>query len=234
MSYDATVLADAPLVYLKMAETSGTTANDSSGNGQNGTLHGTITLNQAKIASGLNACMKFDGSSGYISIPTATLPSSTHDFTLECWIYCATTHAGYGVAFSYGANVANEGATLYYGDNGFHFDASIKSNNFRDGGAISALTAYHWCVTLTSGTLQEYVNGSAVGGSYVPSPSIAFGAVSLGQDLGGGTFWPEYMSNAAIYGSALSGARILAHYNAGITASATHLRISDGYGGVFS
>ena len=50
--YDTEILADSPVGYWKLNETSGTTAYDSSGNGNNGTLHGGITLNQPGPWSG--------------------------------------------------------------------------------------------------------------------------------------------------------------------------------------
>jgi hypothetical protein len=53
IAYDAQVLADSPLQYLKLNQPSGTAMADSSGNSRTGTLSGsTYTLNQAGLFAG--------------------------------------------------------------------------------------------------------------------------------------------------------------------------------------
>jgi type II secretory pathway pseudopilin PulG len=88
--YKSVVLGDSPVGYWRLDETSGTTAKDSSGNGNNGTYSGGVTLNQQSILSDGNAAATFDGSSGYVEIPyNASLNPPI--FSIEAWVKPTTT-----------------------------------------------------------------------------------------------------------------------------------------------
>src|SRR5436305_14319754 len=119
MSYSSTVLADNPIRYYRLGETSGTVATDVGSQAQNGTLNGGITLAQTDVLVGdSDTAELFDGSSGYISLPTASLPTGASAVSLECWLkFSALPGTGtYGIALTIGSNVANESLDIYYGD----------------------------------------------------------------------------------------------------------------------
>jgi hypothetical protein len=83
--YASTVLADHPLGYWRLGESSGTTAFDSSGNGHNGTYVGGVTLGvPGLIGNGdPDTAASFSGS-GHVDLGTLNLNLST--VTLEAWI----------------------------------------------------------------------------------------------------------------------------------------------------
>src|SRR5271154_1890700 len=60
-------------------------ANDASGNGNNGTVHG-ATLTNDRFGNP-NSAYSFDGSS-YIDVPESDSLELTNDFTLSAWINC--------------------------------------------------------------------------------------------------------------------------------------------------
>jgi hypothetical protein len=62
-------------VWLKFDDNSGTTAADSTGLGNAGTLHGTTTWTTGNFASAL----QLDGSSGYVSLPNLGITAGTVD-----------------------------------------------------------------------------------------------------------------------------------------------------------
>lgn len=65
--YSAEVLADSPLVYWRLGESSGTTATDASGNGRSGTYTTPLTLSAASLL-GSDANTSVDFSGGYAQI----------------------------------------------------------------------------------------------------------------------------------------------------------------------
>src|SRR6266567_2010625 len=92
MSYYSTVLADNPTVYYRCNESSGTIVHDFSGNGNDGTLFGTITYSQPGALSGdSDTALAFDYAGG-LSLPSTVNPSVWTALTLEFFI---NTGAGF-------------------------------------------------------------------------------------------------------------------------------------------
>ncbi len=69
MAYADVVLADSPLAYYRLGESSGTTMTDSSGNGRHGTYVGSPTLGAAGLVPG-DTCADFDGVNDYAAAGT--------------------------------------------------------------------------------------------------------------------------------------------------------------------
>lgn len=101
MTYASTVLADSPTGYWKLAESSGTSAADSSGNGYHGVYVGTLTLGSSVLADS-DTSVDFPGTEtgGYVQLPDA-FPNPT-SLTIEAVIEVAPmTSAGLLVADGY-------------------------------------------------------------------------------------------------------------------------------------
>ena len=84
----STAAAQTNLVaHYRLDETSGTMAEDSSGNGNHGTYTGAgVTLGQAGICGGSTA-VDFDGATGHVAIPSSpSLDALSSDFTVAAWI----------------------------------------------------------------------------------------------------------------------------------------------------
>ena len=60
-SYDQAVLADSPAAYWRLGEASGSSAADSSGNGNGGQLQGGVTLGAPALINDANTSASFDG-----------------------------------------------------------------------------------------------------------------------------------------------------------------------------
>jgi hypothetical protein len=83
--YDATVLADGPVMYLAMSALSGSEP-DLTGHGHDGTYHGGATPS-ATLPNG-DAAADFEGDPHYVSVPSAaglSIPT-TQNLTWEAWI----------------------------------------------------------------------------------------------------------------------------------------------------
>ena len=81
--YEQEVLADKPFVYYRLDETSGPTANDSSGNNHHGE-YVDVEYGEASGGSGLGTAIRFDGESSLIEVPALEFESD--QLTIETWL----------------------------------------------------------------------------------------------------------------------------------------------------
>lgn len=244
--YQAAVLDDTPAGYWILDDDgTGATAADASGNGNDAT--GTsITWEQAGPED--SGAVALDGSNSYLDIADSADWVFT-DVTLEAWIYPAAIGAGGRMSI-----IRHQTAGSPY------LFISLQNlvpeiGSFTDGvlltrgSALTADTWYHFAAVRdrTAGTWTWYLNGaqlgtttSASGGSNVDiSGSLRIGAWAGGTS----NRYAGRVAHAAYYTSALSAARIAAHYDAmvgagpttgtatgqgGGTAAATGIRIRNG------
>ena len=92
MSYTNKVYALAPLAYWPMAEASGATALDASGNARNGAYTG-VTLGQAGIGDGRSSA-SFDASTSYNNVFGASLSAAFNGAEGTLSIWCKVSGAG--------------------------------------------------------------------------------------------------------------------------------------------
>lgn len=86
-NYLATVLADSPVAFYRMDDTSGTIAHDVSGNNYHATLTGNFTLNQpGALAGDPNTSIYFADAAATMSLPTNLNYTTFPAFSLEFWI----------------------------------------------------------------------------------------------------------------------------------------------------
>jgi hypothetical protein len=225
MTYSSTILGDSPTAFYQMHETSGTSIADSSGNGYNGTLHGTVTLNQTAILQALGVCMLFDGSTGYISLPNGA--RQQNPVTFEGWL---SMPASLQFGYLFGATTAAVG--LAYDSTNNTFYAAGNSNHADMGSALTSTagTVYYVCMTIDasmnfSGYYAKSTDSDVTAfGSVNPGgASIAYGAntLDIGQRGDAGAYWNSYLSNLAIYPAVLTHAQAKAHFLAGLVATST-------------
>jgi len=218
-AYADEVIADAPLAYWRLDETSGTTANDAIGS-NHGTYTGGVTLNQPGIPSTGRPSVSLNGSSGYVNIPHHASLSITGDLTVEAWVYRSSA-AGFrgGIAKRVGGNPCEFGlnfnqatpVTQWY----FHDGTNFRMCSFAGLPAQDAWT--HVVGTRQGGVCALYFNGVQVATANLSAftPAATTRPVTIGTDDGLG-FMAGRPDEVAIYAHALSATRVLAHYDAGI------------------
>src|SRR3989442_137950 len=131
MSYQSVVLADNPIRYYRLGEASGTVATDLGSQAQNGTLNGGITLAQTGLPVGdADTSELFNGSTGYISVPTTGLPSGSANFTLECWVQFPSFPGAskYPNILNLGSSGANAHLALDGDNNKLYFEFNDATN----------------------------------------------------------------------------------------------------------
>lgn len=227
--YQNVVLADVPLAYYRLDEASGTSAADNSGNSYTGTYSASgVTLAQAgALTYDPDTAALFDGIAGTMTCPSGVTIGGLTAISIEAWVKLSNT------SFSAPATVAaTSNAT---GLQGFNVQipagASLLKFNIGSGGSAYTLTTsytfsagtwYYIVATWDGSTMTLYVNGVSIGtltlsGGSITAPSHA--PAWAFNPTSGAQFLPGTLDEVALYTTALSAARVLAHYQA---ASALH------------
>lgn len=215
MSYDSEVLADSPAVYFKLAEASGTTMVDSSGNGRNGTYVGTITYGTAGPTSDGATAISING--GYGTFGTTGLPSGSSSYTLEGWGRPVTTGGPRGIVGigTYNASTGNAN-TLRLATGGGGLKNYWWGNDYElFSGSVLTNVWTHYAATWNGTTQEMFVNGVSIGSRTPSAPSVVLNAPTVGLGwTGNSEYWDGRLARVAVYTTALSSTRIAAHYAA--------------------
>lgn len=225
--YDTTIDVDTPLTHWKLGD-SGTTAVDRKGH-QNGTYGGTHTRQVASLVApnnnDLDLAAKING--GAVTVVDTAALRLNGSWTIEWWATMVVASGFPGPMNKGNGKLSGQGYLLWV-------DITNRKLQFtRDNvnqilGVLPTLGVHaHNALAydLAAQTLSHYINGvSAV----APITSLTFatgvgtGSLTLGQtpdDAGNGN---HLLDEVAFYESALSGARVLAHYEAGVYERFSH------------
>ena len=225
--YSGQVLGDSPAGYWRLGEATGTSATDSSGNGNTGTFFGASGLSQAgAIRNDPDPAVVLDGITSYVSVRSSATLNVTGALSLEAWVNFSNLSGTQQIINKGdGATSSNTAYELtYVSGTGIVFDT------FANSGAVARATWratlqtgvwYHLVGTRTAdGALALYVNGSLMGTAHDGgSPlnninaTVGLGASGVGtgsnrEPLAGS------LDEVAIYSSALSAAQIALHLQA--------------------
>lgn len=210
MAYYTEVLADSPLVLLKLDETSGTSAADSGSRATAGTYVNGVLLNQAGL-SVQAAAAQFDGGDDYVEIADAADLDITGDLTLEALIY-PTSYGNYRMLWTKASGAI--GPYQWYLESGTGLPVFYHHSSFiAMGTAAPALNAWSHIAVVRSGTTAtHYLNGASNGSGNVSSaPSASADPLRFGRRSEANYYFAGKAAGLAVYNSALSGARIAAH-----------------------
>jgi hypothetical protein len=211
IGYAATVLADAPAGYWRLGELSGTTAADSSGNGNAGSYLNGVSLGQPGAVAGDNAA-RFDGVDDTVQVASSGSLSPTGALTLEAWAKSSTPTWN-----TSGALLSKHAAYALYplaGTRWLAFAVNVQ-------GSVRLLFAqpqditlgHHYVGTYDGQTLRLYLDGQLVDQQAASGP-IATSTTPLylaHDDQGGGGYGALTLDEVAVYSHALSAARVQAH-----------------------
>jgi hypothetical protein len=179
--------------------------------------HGTITsATWVRLASGLK-CLYFDGTNDWVTF-THDATYNTTPLTCEAWVNCSNAAAERTIIMKEGAGAAmpfifavNTGFILFHFYNGaWHGSADTAAAKIAD-------TWEHLAFTYDGTNCIYYLNGAAgdtvfIGGA-LPTNALS---VHMGKYRYGGAdanLFEGYIALCRVYGSALSAAELLRHYN---------------------
>jgi hypothetical protein len=234
MSYQLKVIKDYPIGFWPLDESSGTTAADISGCGNNATYVGSPASNILPLVSGGLSGTRITNTA-YITVPVtkdyygatvgsgfATKYTSDNDFTIEAWIYSSIE--------------SNDVVRLFA-------DTTNNIGLFWDrGNIVFKVSADEWVISslpyskktiyvagkYTGESIELYVDGVSVG--FKSLSSFKFTNTTLGLQIGPTTTsGDEFTVDApAVYRYALPDSTILRHYiNGNITSPAIQVAYPD-------
>lgn len=226
MSLNTEILADAPVGYWRLGETSGTSAADASGNGNAGTYEGTYSLNQTSLVGDANPCASFDGGSGRVNCGNPTALQIVGDVTLEAVVSLngvpangVRVLAGKGLESGY----AHEGYVLrIYKDSGTSTYV-ITFVSYNDPTEFDVSFPITWAADEVHHVVGRHLSGMRsiwIDGVKVVEAAKAEGAIATGapfvigaeyQNSGMTAFLNAKLDEVAVYNFGLSDARIIAH-----------------------
>jgi hypothetical protein len=212
MTYQATILADNPVAYYPLDETSGTAAADASTNANNGTYTSGFTLNQAGAGTLTGRAVTF--ASGYVTVPSIAAINITGDITLECWVYPTTRGNYYWLV----AKTSGNGGTTSAYEWRLETTTGIPKFLCASGGAVSAAAApnlnewSHLAVTVSGTTVTHYLNGATNGsGTLGGSRATTSTALKIGTRDDTFTTFVGRLDEVAIYATVLTQSQFQAH-----------------------
>ena len=221
VTYDNAVLADAPLVYLKMNDASPGPFLDSSGNSYPITNTAPISYHQTALTSYLAPYSAAFQSSGYAT-DTATWAVNT--VTAECWINVNSTDLATNISLignywgpvqsSGGFDLTIEDGTpkFYYGARTLNGGSNVTAGLHHLVGEWNGTNAY----TYLDGVQSSTSGVGPVGNVYTAntaSPYTYWGAIYTSGGIGFQS--SSKISNCALYTTGLPAARVLVHYDIG-------------------
>jgi N,N-dimethylformamidase beta subunit-like protein/concanavalin A-like lectin/glucanase superfamily protein len=217
-AYRGTVMADAPLAYWRLGETSGTVAADQL-TIRNGTYANAPALGQpGALFSDPATSVGFDGTTQYVQAPSDAALNPAR-FSVEVWAR-PTGGAGtyHGVMAS---RLYPQGWAIYLAADG-SWEFWINSGTGMIsvfGGTATLNTWQHLVGTFDGTTATLYVNGVAGGSGAVTAYQAQSGnPLEIAQSEPGDNFYfPGQLEEAAVYGTALSATQVQHHYSVGTT-----------------
>ncbi len=222
-AYQDEVLADNPVAYYRFEETSGTTANDATGNSNNGTYNNGVLLGQPS-APALGKAARFDGIDDYVS----TSRTVSTDFTLELWINTTASsltgtnaYEGNGLLWSDVGGSANDFVVAML-NNGLSFFTGNPDVSVTSAVAINDGRWHHLVATRNQGaTVEIFVDGVARGTTTTNNNALNGNpSIMIGGNVLDSRYFAGLIDEVAYYPSVLSVDRIKAHFQAGSSSAA--------------
>jgi hypothetical protein len=224
-TYASTVLSDAPLAYWRLDEASGTVAHDSSGNGNDAMYTGGFTPGSPGALIGdADTAATLDGTTGYVDVGNRFAFAGTVPYTLEIWAQPKNISASYQRLFARELPTSPREGYLVFVRGPTAADPSTFSverwvtdaTNQCPQTAAIAQVWHHFVATYDGATSRIYLDGALAASQ--PAP-LALNATAASLYLGASAFdaagyFAGVVDEAAVYGTALTAARVSAHFHA--------------------
>jgi archaellum component FlaF (FlaF/FlaG flagellin family) len=217
-----TVPVPADLVaYWKFDESSGTTASDSSGNGNTGTLYGGLSSTGWRSGSSCisGSCLRFDGTNDYIRITNSQSLDLQAPFSVEAWVYPTATPSTWNSIIYAGGSRTSQPYT--------EVELSLTSsrqvwwctNNGLarcfNSGTVPLNAWSHIVGTWDGTTMRSYINGTQVGtmtlsGTVTEINNDAL--IGAGVDVTEPQYFNGIIDELKVFTKALTAAEVQAEY----------------------
>jgi hypothetical protein len=233
--YAATVLADAPLAYYRLDETSGTVAHDASGHQLDGVYGAAVGRGAAGLLVGdTDGAASFNGGAWslerVVTVPRNPALEPYRAVSIELWMQQRVYNRDFTALVEYGdfpgATVDVPYAAVLYSNAFGVYLYSLQQGSAAEPGFHSvtqpALGAtYHVVITYDGANVRLYVDGvlEATKPFYGAIAGYGYSGLGIGGSAAGGSsdvVFAGTVDEVAIYGAALPAQRVMAHYAAGL------------------
>ena len=220
--YTAVVLSDSPTAYWRLGDGAGATlAADLSGHGHGGMVNGGLTLGVAGIGVDSDTAATFTSATTNVSFARVTLPAG---LTFEAWVN--TTDATAAPTFSGDAKNNILGDTNAAASVGFGVESGVLTYRHLVGATWHTVQStrvindgnwHHIAVSHVSGTgnVTLFVDGVLDTAGNITYATATAAVNILGAGNSANDFFHGSVDEPAFYSSALSTARVLAHFQGG-------------------
>lgn len=205
-----------PVAEWLFEENTGTTARDTSGNGNDGTLVNMDNSNWVAGANSSGAALNFDGDNEYILTPLDFL--STNDITYNAWFKWDGSMGANGMRVLFSHNNDGYKTLRIHSADGLvarfscYWDG-ITGTQYDSNYPINKDTWYYVSVVKTSGKLSFYLNGQLEWEPSVNDQNIY--DILIGKQTTAARDWSGLIDNIRIYDYARTPAQIAWDYNQG-------------------
>lgn len=212
MSYRDEVMADNPVGYWRLGETSGAVAQDETANNIDGTYVNTPTLGVAGAISGNTAVSFASASSEYISVPHNAVLNTADVVSIEFWFKLATTTSIQTFVMK-----GTSAYRVYYNSasNKIGFERNDSGTIVETSVTVTDTSSWHHFVATKNGaTSKLYLDGVDRTGVVTNQTLLNNSTALLWAAMVGITnYFNGSLDELAIYSTALSAARVAAHFN---------------------
>jgi hypothetical protein len=209
--YESAILSSQPAGFWRLNEATGLVAADSSGHGLAGAIAGGVVLGQPGAIGDGSTAMRFDGTTGVVTVPAAAGLALSAAITVEALVKVPDITGTYGILQKTIGGIDDTSYVLFAGA-GFWIWRTF-------GPTVSALVAQipadigRWVYlvgTFDGANLRLYKNGDLVRTTPMVNP-IPAGAGILTIGRYDGNFMNGFLDEVAVYPTALSAATIAQH-----------------------
>jgi len=223
-SYESTVMADGPIAYWRLGESTGPSAIDATGHGHTGTFVGGTLGVPGAIACDPDRALRLSATdSTRVTVPRSAALEPASAVTVEAWIRQTGSATSFSMIVWYGDNSTEPWGSWGIQRNNMaqtSFSALVATKSkdaWVDFAGIVAGAWQHVALSYDGTLLRTYLNGAE---SFHDTLSGAIqydgvhGLVIGAYQVNAGVFNGE-IDEVAVYGKPLTAQRILAHYTAG-------------------
>ena len=199
------------LVQYRFDETSGTRAQDSSGNSRHGTLVNGPAWTSGKAAGAVS----FDGSNDYVDVPATAVSSLNNEVSLAFWTYGNAALLPKQSSVVYATNASGQrvfNIHLPWSDGTVYWDAGNATgiDRIAKGASVSQYEGQwnHWVFTknAVTGSMSIYLNGSLwhSGSGLTKTFNSPITSMRIGGAIGYSYNYPGNVDDFRVYNRALS------------------------------
>lgn len=220
--YSDEVAVDSPLVWYKMDEASGALVNSGSLSGQDAAVG--VAGTYRADGPGDAYAVQWAADSYYLAAGGVDLAPT--QFSVEAWLYVTSIGKVAAAKYQQISGSPGDWSISVHGGTGalwgkiYQSESGAAYKEVLSGTALPLNEWVHGVMTYDDNYLRLYINGEAVGSSNAATATrqaastvpLAIGRLRAGSPQ----TWTGRLAHVAVYGSALSPARIAAHYDATI------------------